>query len=92
MINLVAKAQKAGLDLWGESLTTAPRGYAKDHERIELLRRKTLTLGASIPSQGGISRSAALRFVTKTWRATAPVTSWLDEHVGASTLPADRRR
>jgi uncharacterized protein (TIGR02453 family) len=92
LIKLVAKAQKAGLELWGESLTTAPRGYAKDHERIELLRRKTLTLGASIPSQGGISRSAALRFVTKTWRATAPVTGWLDEHVGASTLPADRRR
>src|SRR5690242_14700810 len=42
LAKLVARAQKAGLELWGDSLTTAPRGYAKDHERIELLRRKSL--------------------------------------------------
>jgi uncharacterized protein (DUF2461 family) len=31
-----------------------------------------------------------LQFVTSTWRAAAPVTGWLDEHVGASTAPMDR--
>jgi uncharacterized protein (TIGR02453 family) len=88
---LVGKAEKAGLEVWGESLTTAPRGYPKDHERIALLRRKSLSLGATTSSERGISRADGLRFVTRTWRAAAPVTGWLDKHVGATTLPANRR-
>jgi uncharacterized protein (TIGR02453 family) len=87
LAKLVAKAEKAGLELWGQSLATAPRGYPKDHERIELLRRKSLSLGATLSFGRGISRTDGLQFVTKTWRAAAPVTGWLDEHVGASTLP-----
>jgi uncharacterized protein (TIGR02453 family) len=89
---LVAKAEKAGLELWGESLATAPRGYAKDHDRIGLLRRKSLSLGASLPFGRGISSSEGIRFVSKTWRAAAPVTGWLDDHVGASALPVERPR
>jgi uncharacterized protein (TIGR02453 family) len=88
---LTAKAEKAGLELWGESLASAPRGYAKDHPRIALLRRKSLTLGASHAFGEGIGRADGLRFVTKTWRATGPVAGWLDEHVGPTTLPVERR-
>jgi hypothetical protein len=88
---LVAKAEEAGLEVWGESLATAPRGYPKDHERIALLRRKSLSLGATIDSDRGIGRADGLRFVTRTWRAAAPVTGWLDEHVGATTMPVDTR-
>ena len=88
---LIAKAERAGLEVWGESLSTAPRGYRKDHEQIALLRRKSLSLGATTSSERGISRADGLRFVTRTWRAGAPVTGWLDEHVGATTLPANRR-
>ena len=87
LAKLIAKAHKAGLDVWGESLATAPRGYPKDHGRIELLRRKSLSLGASLDAEGGISRTEGLKFVTRTWRATEPVTGWLDEQVGASRLP-----
>jgi uncharacterized protein (TIGR02453 family) len=88
---LVADVRAAGLELWGESLATAPRGYAKDHERIELLRRKSLSLGAARPLARSIGREEGLSFVTETWRAAAPVTGWLDRHVGASELPAERR-
>jgi uncharacterized protein (TIGR02453 family) len=92
LMKLVAKAEKAGLELWGETLAAAPRGYPKDHERIELLRRKSLSLGATLTFGRGISRSDGLQFVTKTWRAAAPVTGWLDEHVGANTTPMNRPR
>ena len=81
----VTKAERAGLELWGDRLATGPRGYPKDHDRIELLRLKRLTLGATQKFRRGISRSEGLEFVTKTWRAAAPVTGWLDEHVGPST-------
>jgi uncharacterized protein (TIGR02453 family) len=87
LAKLIARAHKAGLEVWGETLATAPRGYPKDHERIELLRRKSLSLGASLDAEGGISRTDGLKFVTRTWRATEPVAGWLDEEVGPSTLP-----
>lgn len=88
---LAAAAQAAGLELWGESLATAPRGYAKDHERIELLRRKSLTLGARRAFGRGIGRRDGLEFVAATWRASGPVTRWLDRHVGPS-MQLERRR
>ena len=92
---LLAKVQKAGLEVWGESLATAPRGYPKDHKRIELLRRKSLALGAALKFGRGIGRADGLQFVTRTWRTAAPVTGWLDREVGATTLdnarPARRR-
>jgi uncharacterized protein (TIGR02453 family) len=90
LMKLVAGARKAGLEMWGESLATAPRGYPKDHEQIELLRRTSLSLGATLKLRRGIRRADGLRFVTKTWRAAAPVTGWLDEHVGPSTLPRNQ--
>jgi uncharacterized protein (TIGR02453 family) len=92
LAKLLAQAAKKHLEVWGETLATAPRGYRTDHPRIELLRRKTLTLGARRPFGDGISRTEGLRFVTGTWRAAAPVTGWLDAHVGASELPVENRR
>jgi hypothetical protein len=78
------------LELWGDSLATAPRGYPKDHERIVLLRRTSLSLGAMRDLGQGIGRAGGLQFVAETWRAAAPVTAWLDEHVGPSGLPRER--
>jgi uncharacterized protein (TIGR02453 family) len=90
LVTLVADAGKAGLELWGESLATAPRGYPKDHPRIELLRRKSLSLGNTLKFGRGISGDAGLQFVAATWRAAAPVTGWLDREVGATTLEIPR--
>jgi uncharacterized protein (TIGR02453 family) len=86
LAELLERARRAGLEVWGQTLATAPRGYPKDHERIELLRRKSLALGARLPFGRGISRAAGLDFLAETWRAGAPVTGWLDQHVGPSTL------
>jgi uncharacterized protein (TIGR02453 family) len=92
LAKLTARAAQAGLELWGESVATAPRGYPKDHERIELLRRKSLSLGARLKFGRGIGRDDGLQFVGETWRAAAPVTGWLDSYVGPSTLSGDRGR
>ena len=89
---LTADAEAAGLELWSESLRTAPRGYPKDHERIALLRRKSLALGATRPFGKGIGRDEAHAFVAGTWRSAAPVVAWLDAHVGPTTIPLDRAR
>jgi uncharacterized protein (TIGR02453 family) len=77
-----AAARDAGLELAGGSLRTAPRGYAREHPRIGLLRRKALIAGRSLPGTGGIARPAALEHAAGTWRAAAPLNAWLDANVG----------
>lgn len=91
LVKAIDKAQRDGLELWGTTLSTAPRGYPRDHERIEVLRHKSLTVGRTLELRRGIERSEGLEFVAQTWRAAAPVTRWLDEHVGPTTVH-DRRR
>jgi uncharacterized protein (TIGR02453 family) len=81
-----AAAQAVGLDVVGESLRTAPRGYPRDHPRIELLRHKSLVAGRAVPGTRGIGRDEALEHVATTWRAADPLNAWLDEHVGPTTL------
>ena len=86
-----AAAEEAGLEIAGGRLRTAPRGFPRDHPRIELLRRTSLFAGRALPGAGGIARDAALDHVAGTWRAAAPLKAWLDAHVGPSELPPDPR-
>jgi uncharacterized protein (TIGR02453 family) len=89
----VGAAEDAGLDVVGDSLRTSPRGYARDHPRIELLRHKALIAGRRlVPGPDGIGRARALEHVTATWRAAGPMVAWLDEHVGPSTIAPEQRR
>jgi uncharacterized protein (TIGR02453 family) len=75
------------------SLKTAPRGYAKDHPRIELLRMKGLTMGRSFPRAGWMHTAKAFDRVRAVWDAARPMNAWLERHVGPSTLPpSDVRR
>ncbi len=69
-----------------ESLKTAPRGYPKDHDRVELLRMKGLTMGKSLPLAKWMHSPKSLDRVLTVWRAARPMTTWLERHVGPSTL------
>ncbi len=86
----VASAETAGLEVTGTSLRTAPRGFARDHPRIELLRRRALIAGRRVPGDRGLSPDAALEHVAGTWRAAAPLRAWLDAHVGLATAAPSR--
>jgi uncharacterized protein (TIGR02453 family) len=80
----LASAETAGLEVAGASLRTAPRGFPRDHPRIELLRRRALIVGRRVPGERGLSADAALEHVAGTWRAAAPLRAWLDAEVGRS--------
>ena len=86
-----AAAEATGLELAGDGLRTAPRGFPRDHPRIELLRRKALIAGRAAPGKGGLDRDTALAHVAGTWRAAEPINAWLDAHVGPSRLPPEER-
>jgi uncharacterized protein (TIGR02453 family) len=91
---ILADVHAAGLESWGETLKTAPRGYPRDHPRVALLRHKLLIAGRRLEPRGrsGLARDAALTFTRDTWAACMPMTAWLDEHVGVSQLPPPTRR
>jgi uncharacterized protein (TIGR02453 family) len=67
-------------------LKTAPRGYARDHPRIDLLRRKGLMIWRSWPPAKWLSTAKAKDRVEEVWRAADPLNDWLDAHVGPSEL------
>lgn len=87
LADLVAGARAEGLEVVGESLRTAPRGYPREHPRGELLRHKALVAGRSLPGATGIGREEALEHVAATWRAAEPLNAWLDDELGPSALP-----
>lgn len=69
------------------SLKTAPRGYAKDHPRIELLRMKGLTMGRTFKRAAWMHTAKALDRVRTVWDDATPMNDWLAANVGPSTLP-----
>ena len=72
-----------------DELKTAPRGYPKDHPRIDLLRRKGLMMSEQFGGADVDAHDAGRAKVRETWAGAEPMNAWLDAHVGPSTLPPD---
>jgi uncharacterized protein (TIGR02453 family) len=70
-----------------ETLKSAPRGYANDHPRIDLLRYKGLTAWKEWPVGAWLTTAASKRRIVEVLRATAPLREWLDLNVGAADGP-----
>lgn len=87
---IVDAQRRLGCTIGGEALKTAPRGYAKDHPRIELLRHKGIYALRHYPPAKWMSTRGALDRVAGSWRACAPFLGWLDTHVGPSELPPEQ--
>jgi hypothetical protein len=71
-----------GLEVFSQSLKVAPRGWPRDHPRIDLLRRTSLLFLRTAPPGPEVHTRAALDLVTGTWRDGAALMAWLDQHVG----------
>ncbi len=65
-------------------LKSAPRGYQADHPRIGLLRYKGIVAWMEWPVEPWLETAAALDRITAFLRATQPLGTWLDAHVGHS--------
>ena len=68
--------------LAGERLATRPRGVAPDHPRLELLRHRGLYAHRAWTPDDALHEPVTAERVAATWRATRPLTEWLDDHVG----------
>jgi uncharacterized protein (TIGR02453 family) len=78
----VTAVTKKGFEIGGEQLTRVPSGYPKDHPRADLLRYKSLTAHRELGCPAWLATPKAKTEIAKQWRALAPLTSWLDTHVG----------
>ncbi len=89
---LVADAERRKYSISAiDSLKTAPRGYPKDHPRIELLRRKGLIAVKEFGAPKWIHTAGAAKRIRDTWTGVDDLCAWLDAHVGPSDLPPDDR-
>jgi uncharacterized protein (TIGR02453 family) len=71
--------ERGGFEVAGERLKTAPRGYEKDHPRIELLRMKTVLGMKSYGFEPFIHTAELLDRVREDWRRLRPLVSWIAE-------------
>ncbi len=91
LAGIVGSLRNQKLRIEGHELKTAPRGYPRDHPRIELLRRKSVAAIRDWEPAAWIGTKGAATRILGVWRTAAPLNSWLAEHVGPSTAPPTSR-
>jgi uncharacterized protein (TIGR02453 family) len=85
LVGLVTTLKKAKVEVTAhDMLKTAPRGYPKDHPRIELLCFKGLISWKQWPAGAWLGTSRAKQRVVDFLHASSPLQEWLDAHVGPS--------
>ena len=74
--SLIAGLEKKGWQLGGDQVKTAPRGFAKDHPRISLLRHRSMTLGRDHGFEG-LDSPGVVDWVRRDWRELKPFVDYL---------------
>lgn len=82
---------RARFEILGERVATAPRGYAKDHPRIDLLRHKEFIILRRFGDPAWITTKRVRTEVAKVWRQITPLNDWLAAYVGPTTVERTRR-
>ena len=83
LARIVADLRAGGFQLDGDAVATAPRGYPRDHPRIELLRLKELKVVKSFGTPAWLTTPRVVDEVRAAWRAVRPLRDWATVHVEA---------
>ncbi|RXZ45817.1 DUF2461 domain-containing protein [Agromyces binzhouensis] len=75
---IVRSLEERGLELAGPFLKTAPRGFDREHPRIELLRMTHFAGLGTLPPE------ATMGDVDRVWRAVEPLLVWVETHAEPS--------
>ena len=91
LADLLDRLRSGGIQAGGHgTLKTAPKGYPKDHQRIELLRYKGVTSWQQWSPGAWLGRATAKDRIVKFFRTSRPLSDWLDTNVGPSALEGRR--
>ena len=83
---LIDRLVTAGFERTGDRVATVPRGFDKNHPRIELLRHRTLAVRRQYGFEPVVHSPELLAAVRKDWKACRPLVEWLGEVLSALTL------
>jgi uncharacterized protein (TIGR02453 family) len=83
----IGRATGAGLMLNEPELVRAPRGYQPDHPRLDLLRRRSLTVAHRYALRSWLHTPQAGERIRAALVEARPVVLWLRSHVGPSHQP-----
>ena len=79
LASIVAGLRAEGLELLTDgALKTAPKGYAADHPRIELLRQVNLAAGRRFAPAAWLHTAKAKDRIIGAWRALDPLVRWVE--------------
>jgi uncharacterized protein (TIGR02453 family) len=84
----IARAEAAGLTLTEPELRRGPRGYPADHPRLDLLRRRRMTVFRRRDVGPWLHRRDAGARIRADLEAAKPLVRWLRTHVGPSQRSA----
>jgi uncharacterized protein (TIGR02453 family) len=73
-----------------EPLKTAPRGYPKDHPRVDLLRQKAVSAHRRLSGAPLRDGTAVREFVIETFDACGPLNDWIKSNVGPAETASGR--
>lgn len=88
-VEAVRRSEAAGVSVTGgrwEPLATAPRGFRRDHPRIEWLRARGVEIPHRVGAPDWLRTDDAAEHVARLLDSGREVTDWLDRHVGPSEL------
>ena len=74
----------------GEPLKTVPRGYPKDHPRVELLRQKAVSAHSRLAENSLRDADVVRQFVVDIFDACEPLNDWIRSNVGSARTAAGR--
>lgn len=74
---VVRKVERGGFEVSGDRLKTAPRGFDREHPRIELLRHRQLFAGRMIGFGPVVHTAELAHLVREDWRLLKPLVDWL---------------
>ncbi|GAA3529349.1 DUF2461 domain-containing protein [Nocardioides daeguensis] len=73
--------ERGGFEVAGERLKTVPRGYDKEHPRIELLKMKTVLGMRSYGFEPFVHTAELLDRVREDWRRLRPLVTWVADAI-----------
>ena len=74
----VTAAEATGVEISGDALKTAPRGYDKAHPRVDLLRRKNIVVGQRITATE-VAGDRPWTHALSVWDRVQPISDWMDQ-------------
>jgi len=85
LVEIVAALRKKDIEVSAHDVVkSAPRGYSRDHPRIELLRYKGITAWTEWPVGAWLGTAEPKRRIVTFLRASSALRKWLETNVGMS--------